>query len=53
MTGITREPVVAFRGGLRWTCTYERTAIAEPAREAIRLREGGVYSSPAGPAASG
>lgn len=43
MATITREPVVAYRGGHRWTCTYERASMPEPAREAIRLRDGGVY----------
>ncbi len=44
MAAPTREPVVAYQGGHRWTETYEPMPIAEPSSdEAARLRDEGVY----------
>jgi acyl transferase domain-containing protein len=37
------RPVVAYRAGSRWVQDYEAVRLEDSAREAVRLREGGVY----------
>ena len=51
MAAGTREPVVAYRGGQRFTETYDAAARRAGARSGA-ARDGGVYWSPAAPAAS-
>ena len=37
------EPVVAYRGGHRWTQVFEQISLEKPQQGITRLREGGVY----------
>ena len=37
------EPIVAYRGGHRWTQVFEQIKLDQPHQENRRLREGGVY----------
>ncbi len=43
LDSIDREPVVAWRGGHRWTPSYERLSLEAPPADPDPIRPGGVY----------